>query len=79
MSSFWCADCEQMMALLASGAADSSLSVRIPTAAAVAALSEALRSPPPGQARSIGLKGAATSAHFHDCKSLMFKKNPPKP
>ena len=58
------ADCEQLMGLLASGSADSSLSVRIPTAAALAALSEALRDLPRSQTSRIGLHAAAKSAHF---------------
>ena len=53
-----------MLGLLAAGAGDNSLSVRIPTAAALAALSEALRSPSSGQAPWIGLHDAAKSAHL---------------
>ena len=60
--SFGFADCRQLLVLLATGAGDSSLSVRIPTAAALAALSEALRWPQPDRQRCLGLHDIAKGA-----------------
>lgn len=59
-----CTDCEQLVSMIAAGAEDSSLSVRIPTAAAVAALSEALRAQPPEEGCHIRLDHAARSTHL---------------
>lgn len=55
--------CEELVSMMVAGASDSSLSVRIPTAAAVAALSEALRAQRSEGVARVRLSDVAKSAH----------------